>query len=288
MTNEIAIAGNQGFMIINNLDEAQKVAKTFLDAGICQKGDNIATIVIKLQKGFEVGLLPTQSVNDIAVINGRPVIWGDAALGLCKIKPDYEYCNEWFDEKVQVAYCEIKRKGETAQLRSFSMAEATKAGLSSRDMYTKYTRRMLQMRARGFALRDVFPHHLRGLHLYEEYAQLEEKDLTPHITQNPREENNKATDTATLIKAKMKKAKSKKEENEEEEVVLNPPVDSMETITQDTHGELFKLIEKLDINPDRVRLWCTRANIKDLKELPQESAQRLIDHLQKEGLSKNI
>ena len=49
------------------------------------------------------------------------------------------------------------------------MADAKRAGLAGKSgPWTQYPRRMLQMRARGFALRDAFPDLLRGLVTAEE------------------------------------------------------------------------------------------------------------------------
>jgi hypothetical protein len=39
--------------------------------------------LLAIQHGSEIGLSPMQSLQNIACINGRPAIWGDAALALC-------------------------------------------------------------------------------------------------------------------------------------------------------------------------------------------------------------
>jgi len=69
-----------------------------------------------------------------------------------------------------VAICEAKRKGyPTATVVQFSVADAKRAGLWGKaGPWTQYPRRMLQLRARGFALRDGFPDVLKGLVTAEE------------------------------------------------------------------------------------------------------------------------
>jgi hypothetical protein len=47
-------------------------------------------IMLAVQLGSEVGLRPMQSLQNIAVINGRPAVWGDALPGLCKASPVYD------------------------------------------------------------------------------------------------------------------------------------------------------------------------------------------------------
>jgi hypothetical protein len=46
-------------------------------------------IMLAVQLGSEVGLRPMQALQNIAVINGRPAVWGDALPGLCKASPVY-------------------------------------------------------------------------------------------------------------------------------------------------------------------------------------------------------
>ena len=46
--------------------------------------------MLAVQLGSEVGLRPMQSLQNIAVINGRPAVWGDALPGLCKASPVYD------------------------------------------------------------------------------------------------------------------------------------------------------------------------------------------------------
>jgi hypothetical protein len=124
------------------------------------------------QHGAELGLGPMQSLQCIAVINGRPSIWGDAALALVQSSAVCEYVSETVegDADAMVATCEAKRRGyPKATVVRFSVADAKKAGLWGKSgPWSQYPRRMLQLRARGFALRDAFPDVLKGLVTAEE------------------------------------------------------------------------------------------------------------------------
>lgn len=128
-------------------------------------------IVLAVQMGSEVGLAPMQALQNIAVINGRPAVWGDAMLGLVR---GSSVCKDVV-EKIEgegdnaVAVCTAHRVNSTPVTVKFSVADAKKAGLwSKQGPWTQYPMRMLQMRARGFALRDAFPDVLRGLISAEE------------------------------------------------------------------------------------------------------------------------
>ena len=128
--------------------------------------------LLAIQHGSEIGLSPMQSLQNIACINGRPAIWGDAALAVAMASPVCEYVREQIegDGESMVATCEAKRRGyEKPTVARFSVADAKKAGLWGKSgPWTQYPRRMLQLRARGFALRDAFPDVLRGLVTAEE------------------------------------------------------------------------------------------------------------------------
>ena len=74
----------------------------------------------------------------------------------------------------------MTRKGEEEVERTFTIEDAKKAGLYGKQgPWQTAPRRMMQMRARAFALRDVFTDVLRGVHIAE-IAQDEpaEKDIT--------------------------------------------------------------------------------------------------------------
>jgi hypothetical protein len=128
--------------------------------------------LLAIQHGSEVGLSPMQSLQSIACINGRPSVWGDAALALVIGSPVCEYVMETVggEGDSMVATCEAKRRGyEKPTFVRFGVADAKKAGLWGKSgPWTQYPKRMLQLRARGFALRDAFPDVLRGLVTAEE------------------------------------------------------------------------------------------------------------------------
>jgi hypothetical protein len=89
--------------------------------------------------------------------------------------PVLEKFKEYHDgvpgEDTYRAVCVAKRKGwPDDTVRSFSIAQAKKANLwgKANTPWQTYPDRMLQMRARGFCLRDVAPDRLMGFILAEE------------------------------------------------------------------------------------------------------------------------
>jgi hypothetical protein len=123
--------------------------------------------LIAMQWGAELGLKPLQALQNLAIINGRPSLWGDAVIALVRSSPLCETVIETDDG--HTATCRVKRRGEPEQSRTFSVDDAKAAGLLGKQgPWTQYPKRMRQMRARAFALRDVFPDVLRGLPVAEE------------------------------------------------------------------------------------------------------------------------
>jgi len=128
-------------------------------------------IMLAVQMGSEVGLAPMQALQNIAIINGRPSLWGDAMLALCKMHPAWGGIKESIEgdgDKMR-AVCAVDRKGDHQVLVTFGADDAKRAGLFGKaGPWQQYPKRMMQMRARGFALRDAFPDALRGLISVEE------------------------------------------------------------------------------------------------------------------------
>ena len=129
-------------------------------------------IMVCVQWGYEIGLAPMQALQNIAVINGKPSVYGDAAMALVQASPVCEDIEEYFEGEGtpnQIAVCVAKRKGRKPVVAKFSVEDAKRAGLwGKQGPWTAYPKRMMQMRARGFALRDAFPDVLKGLITAEE------------------------------------------------------------------------------------------------------------------------
>ena len=155
------------------LQEAMSFAKMLADSTLVPRDfqGKPANVLVALQWGREVGLGPLQALQNIAVINGRPSIWGDSAMALVRAHPDCASIQEGVDGEGEArhGWCEVTRRGEQPQRRTFAVSDAKRAGLWGKSgPWTQYPDRMLQMRARGFAIRDVFPDALRGLITGEE------------------------------------------------------------------------------------------------------------------------
>lgn len=174
---------------------AKMLAKSeFVPKDYRNKPENI---LVAIQWGREVGLSPIQALNNISVINGKPAIWGDSMLALCQASPKCDYINESLEGEGDnmVAHCHAKRRNEPEEkYAKFSVSDAKKAKLWSKaGAWQDYPKRMLQMRARGFALRDAFADVLKGVISIEEardypVKKIEHRKPTPKPNDPPHDE----------------------------------------------------------------------------------------------------
>ena len=176
-------------------DAAYRMARALADSTIIPKDyrGKPADVLAAILMGVEVGLPPMTALQSIAVINGRPGIFGDGLLALIVTSALYVAHTEWFEvetgaELIEVdaltpatllqdstrAVCEFVRKDRDDPIRrTFSIAQAKRAGLFGKDgPWQTYPDRMLQMRARSFAARDAFPDVLKGLRTLEELTDI--------------------------------------------------------------------------------------------------------------------
>ena len=124
-------------------------------------------------------------IKNAAVINGRPAIYGDAALALVRASGllesfAEEEVGEAGKDSFGVRVTAARRDGSKGS-ETFTIGDAKAAKLWGKSgPWTDYPRRMLKFRARGFVLRDVFGDVLKGLRTVEEVRDFpEERNVTP-------------------------------------------------------------------------------------------------------------
>jgi len=179
------LAKTNGFALKpTNMQEAMQMAEMLAQSNMVPKSykNQPGDTLVAMMMGSELGLNPIQALQNLAVINGKPSIYGDALLALVQNHPSFGGIEETFDDATKTAICTVWRKGATKHSQKFSQQDAQAAGLWGKTgPWTQYPKRMLAMRARGFALRNQFADALLGLITAEEAQDLplEEKDITP-------------------------------------------------------------------------------------------------------------
>ena len=186
-----AIAKVGGFAIQpKDLTEAMSLATMLANSEMVPKQykKKPEDTLVAMMMGSELGLNPIQSIQNIAVINGRPSIYGDALLALVQNHPAFGGIKESFDDNSMTATCTVWRVNGEKHSQSFSQADAEKASLWTKvGPWSQYPKRMLQWRARGFALRDQFADALGGLITTEEARDIPlDENLPRDITPEPK------------------------------------------------------------------------------------------------------
>ena len=166
-------------LLPRSLKEALQLASLLSKSRLIPKGfENPEACLVGILYGMEVGLSPIAALQRMAIIDGRPTIWGDAALALVEVSGLLEKIEERIESdqaQAKTAVCQVLRSGRSEPItRTFSIEDAKRAGLWQKPgPWTYYPDRMLMMRARAFALRDAFPDVLMGLYFREEFEGLE-------------------------------------------------------------------------------------------------------------------
>jgi len=185
--------GNHGLKLAS-LEDAFRFSNAIAISGFAPRGiDKPEAILVAIQLGAELGITPMSALRNIAVINGRPAIYGDAALSLVRSSGLLEIFREeevgepgkdTFGVKVTA-----KRKGFDESSETFTVGDAKLSKLWGKaGPWTEHPKRMLKFRARGFILRDLFGDVLQGLRTQEEArdipAEVNVTPLSEKVTRN--------------------------------------------------------------------------------------------------------
>lgn len=254
-----------------SLNEAMELANMLSSSNLVPKPyqNKPADVLVACQWGAEIGLKPLQSLQNIAVINNIPAVWGDAVVALVRASGLCEYIKQDWDEKTQTATCTVKRKNEPEEVRTFSREDANIAGHLGKDTYKKNLRRMLSIRARAFALRDVFADVLKGLKVAEEVMDYpEEKDVTPTPSQMTAKPASKAA--AVLDKVRRNKPEPA-DQNAGVTVDQDPQVVEY---TDEQRAQLDSVIEKMGYCESLQELKAVANEIAAIGVIPDDERAR--------------
>lgn len=188
----IVALGERGFRP-TDLDGVVRLSKYILASGFAPRGmERVESIVVAIGMGLEIGLSPMQALQSVAVVNGRPAVFGDAALALVRASGLLtSYTEEWVGDAPKPGAkpaewpssygCRVTvgRKGEEPHSETFTVEDARSAGLWGKaGPWSQYPKRMLMWRSRTFALRTGFGDVLRGVAIAEEVRDLPASEYT--------------------------------------------------------------------------------------------------------------
>lgn len=215
MTQVVAMRAGSSLSPIypQSIEEVYRLAKMALTSGMLKPqktgfGDNqqienteavLARGTMIIMQGMEIGVPPMQSVQLLAMINGRITAHSEAVPGLLlakgfKIKESWtgvEMADDW------TCRIELTRPDGAVHVGTFSVKDAKRAGLWDQapiktsygktkpndSSWFRYPQRMLKARALGFAGKDGGADALRGIQIREEVEDMARvanmRDVTP-------------------------------------------------------------------------------------------------------------
>lgn len=181
-------------IVPTTIDATFRLAELIFASGLAPDGlKNAAAVTVVFLKGLEIGLPPMAALECIGVIKGKACLHSDGIPSLLwsrgfKIK-------EWYENEdnpaTRIAHCKITRPDGDEHAFKYSAQDAIENGLwdgkatGGTSPWTRYTKRMLRMRCRGWLARDCAADVLKGIPIFEEQADTERqrgenaRDITP-------------------------------------------------------------------------------------------------------------
>jgi len=133
--------------------------------------------------GDEIGFTPTQAMQNLYVISGKPAMYARSMVALVMSKGHEVWTVEKSDAKVVVAG---RRKGSTHVIEeTWTTGRAQKAGYLNNKKYTTDPQAMLYARAASDVCRQVAPDALAGIAYSAEEMELAEDQPTTTVRRAP-------------------------------------------------------------------------------------------------------
>lgn len=169
-------------IIPRTVDEVSSLAERFAKSALIpiDLRNKAADVFVTLLAGQELGLSPMAALRSIHVVKGKPILAADAMVGLALASGRCEYFRPVSKTATSVTY-ETKRVGSEPVTLTWSMEDATRAGLGGGDNWRKYPRAMLAARCKAELARDVYPDVLAGV-----YEEGEAAEVDPSARVQPR------------------------------------------------------------------------------------------------------
>ena len=195
-TEKAPIEIRNGMVQIQSIGDAYRFAQYVVKSNLAPKSfDTPEKVMIAWQHGAELGLKPMQALQNIAVINGRPSVYGKAAAGIVINSGFVDKFEEFFEGSLEdqtlTAVCVVKRK-DVPDIRKerFGIEDAKRAGLWNRKTSTgadtpwvSYPKDMLRYKARARAFAALFGDILCGLAITEDILEVPAERTS--ITETP-------------------------------------------------------------------------------------------------------
>lgn len=150
------------FKVSQYLAKSDLVPKSF--------GQRPENVFAAIMYGREIGVSAMQALSNIAVVNGRPSVWGELATALVRQSGLCESLTYKFEGSGATLKCIAtgKRKGDTeSHTETFSMEDAKVAGFDKKDTYLKHPKDMLMWKALHRLFKFLWADVIKGISIRE-------------------------------------------------------------------------------------------------------------------------
>lgn len=263
-------------------EESMKYANLLAKSDIVPKDykGKVENTFVAIQMGAELGLSPMQALQNIAVINGKPTVYGVAMLAIVQAHPEYEWSKEYFEGEgdQRKAVFQIKRKGEPLHIAEFSVDRAKKAKLWTKPgPWTDYSEDMQMWRARTLGCKAKFSDALKGLTSVEEARDY--IDITPPDDEPKKTYKSKAEDLLRKMGGVVENTVTDVPVEEESEPSMWEPSEESDS-RLDKIGLIYEMIERYNVSEQMVNGWLAKAGAATFSALDEEVLDKFIASLQ--------
>ncbi len=244
------LVGKTFSLVPKDLKEAMEYAKMIAESDLVPKDykGKAGNCLIGMQFGAELGLPALQALQNIAVINGKPGIYGDLGKALLLSKGfRIEERDVPEIKKTGIAWCKVTRPNGVSTERTFSMEDSKTAKLWGREgTWTTYPYRMMSWRAFWWAARDAAADVLKGIGGVEELLDYRAEAIETTAEVNaPKEVEDKPA----------KDAMSKTEPTKENPIVDATPKPPENGLTSDQRKHIMALMAKHKVTADALKKY---------------------------------
>lgn len=176
-----------------NVDDSlklQKVAEGLHKSGLYPQLKGPAGAYAVVQYGYELGLGPMTSLQNINLIQGKPAANGQTMLSLAMSRGVTFKVEEETTESCTIEF----KRGNMVYRSTFTVEDAKRAGLTGKDNWKKWPSEMLYWRAVAKGIRRIAPDAVMGLYTPDELTNGEMVNVTPQAqSEDTSKEENEVT-----------------------------------------------------------------------------------------------
>ncbi len=267
----------EGGLQLTTMENAFLFAKAVIASGLAPKSFQTAEgVLIAVQMGAEIGLPPMAALQNIAVINGKPGVYGDVGIALLRAKGfDIEQVCDG-----NRATCTITHPRQKAVVRSFTVEDAKKAQLwGKQGPWSQYPSRMLSWKAFWWAARDAAADVLKGVGGVEEIRDIPEepKNITPPPAGSTLAALDEPRETETVLPVAETPFPAETPAPETQDYDAQTLVDLIEGLMLDLQVSEEKLVSEAIKGGQKLP-----AKIKKLTDLPEGTLRFMLAYLKEQ------